>query len=93
MDGTDDKVLRFRCGRRGCLHTFDILAQALLHAANTWHCRGCGFSDGRELSMTNYELQCQLCGPKFYKPNAVIFVDFRTKKRVLHQIIKEDKNL
>jgi len=51
-----------RCSIEGCPLIFETDAEAELHAANTWHCVSCGFSDNRELTNDNINTPCPACG-------------------------------
>ena len=49
------------CRIPGCKMSFVDELQAVMHAANTWHCVICGFSDGKELTKENMNEACPFC--------------------------------
>ena len=49
------------CSIHGCNILFVDKEQAELHAANSWHCVGCGISDDRELTEENLGTYCEVC--------------------------------
>lgn len=65
---------------------FEDHMQRALHEVNTWHCYLCGFSDGKELTMRNFNEECILClydkvgEPKFEPGCITILIDFKTKR-------------
>lgn len=70
-----------KCSILGCCHEFVTREQADLHAANTWHCIGCGFSDGAELTLNNIGEQCLKCMGEQAK---CIRVNFKRKAYVVN---------
>lgn len=50
-----------KCTILGCNFEFITKEQAELHAVNTWHCIGCGYCDGNELTIHNIATHCEKC--------------------------------
>lgn len=69
-----------KCSILGCNLEFVTTEQAELHAATTWHCISCGFSDGKELSIENLSTSCEHC---LSTKRKCIRVDFKRKAYVV----------
>lgn len=69
-----------KCTILGCDFEFATREQAELHSANTWHCIGCGISDGSELTIENVGENCTKCIDEKHK---CIRVNFKRKAYVV----------
>lgn len=69
-----------KCSILGCSFEFVTKERAELHAANSWHCIGCGFSDGQELTLENIATRCSRCEDRAGK---CIRVNFKRKAYVV----------
>ena len=50
-----------KCSILGCKSEFISKEKAELHAATSWHCIKCGYSDDRELTIENIATECDEC--------------------------------
>lgn len=78
-----------KCPILGCNIEFVLKEQAELHAANTWHCIGCGYSDGSELTLENVGDNCINCRKSKQR---CIHVDFRRKAYVVEGRLSKREN-
>lgn len=69
-----------KCTILGCTFEFITKEQAELHAANSWHCIGCGYSDGGELTIQNIANYCDKC---ITNNSKCIRVNFKRKAYVV----------
>lgn len=70
-----------KCSILGCAQEFANAESAHLHAANSWHCIGCGYSDNTELTLHNINKKCDECTAKYSK---CIRVNFKKKAYVVN---------
>lgn len=73
-----------KCSILGCGQEFISKEQAELHAATSWHCISCGFSDNTELTLHNIATECDHCSKSKRK---CIRVDFKRKAYVVNGVL------
>lgn len=73
-----------KCTILGCNQEFVNREQAELHAATTWHCISCGYSDNTELTMENLANNCHDCSKSTRK---CIRVDFKRKAYFVNGVL------
>jgi len=69
-----------KCSILGCAFEFVSKEKADLHAATSWHCVRCGYSDDKELTLENVGEYCTKCIGENHK---CIRVNFKRKAYVI----------
>lgn len=70
-----------KCSILGCDFEFVDQQSAEVHAATSWHCISCGYSDDREVTIHNIATKCEECDAKHSK---WIRVNFKRKAYVVN---------
>lgn len=73
-----------KCSILGCGQEFVNREQADLHAATSWHCISCGFSDNTEVTIENVATECTSCMKTQHK---CIKVDFKRKAYFVNGVL------
>lgn len=73
-----------KCSILGCGKEFVSNEKAQIHAATSWHCIGCGYSDETELTVKNIATKCNDCT----KRCKYICVDFKRRVYTVNEIGK-----
>jgi len=69
-----------KCPILGCRIEFANKEQSEIHAATSWHCIRCGYSDDREVTIHNIATTCDECSTIAHK---CIRVNFKKKAYVV----------
>ncbi|NDG29287.1 hypothetical protein EB118_04190 [bacterium] len=78
-----------KCSILGCNQEFIDNERMQLHAATSWHCISCGYSDNSELTIENIANKCIHC----LKPaHQCIKVDFKKKAYVVNGTLSLKEN-